>query len=398
MLIRRLPIIPTRAISRISYSQFHTTVVNLNKRITGCDHKGHDFAFVFDIDGVLIRGKKPILQAKPALEILNSHKIPYILMTNGGGVLERRKAEEVSEITQLNPPISPLQIVQSHTPLKALALHHAFNRVLVLGGDGDNARHVAKQYGFQDIIMPIDIVYNNPSVSPHHRYTQEEFDKFAQPIDVTKPIEAIFVLNDPRDLNSDMQIVQDLLNSENGLIGTKRNIHHNRNLHDPSIPIIFSNNDYVYANDYPLPRFGQGAFRIITERLYKITNGLKKHQHLNSLILGKPFKIQYDFAHHVLIDWQNKLINEDFNSEQILPILGSEPTNTPFKKIYMVGDNPASDIKGANDHGWESVLLKTGVYRDEDAIDTEAAKPTAGIFNNVEDAVITILESHGIKV
>ena len=54
-----------------------------------------------------------------------------------------------------------------------------------------------------------------------------------------------------------------------------RNIHHNRNLHDPSIPIIFSNNDYVYANDYPLPRFGQGAFRIITERLYKITNGLK---------------------------------------------------------------------------------------------------------------------------
>ena len=40
-------------------------------------------------------------------------------------------------------------------------------------------------------IMPIDIVYNNPSVSPHHRYTQEEFDKFAQPIDVTKPIEAI---------------------------------------------------------------------------------------------------------------------------------------------------------------------------------------------------------------
>ena len=115
MLIRRLPIIPTRAIPRISYSQFHTTVVNLNKGTTGCDHKGHDFAFVFDIDGFL-SGKKPILQAKPALEILNSHKIPYILMTNGGGVLERRKAEEVSEITQLNPPISPLQIVQSHTP------------------------------------------------------------------------------------------------------------------------------------------------------------------------------------------------------------------------------------------------------------------------------------------
>ena len=43
-------------------------------------------------------------------------------------------------------------------------------------------------------------------------------------------------------------------------------------------------------------------------------------------------------------------------------------------------------------------VIENWGYIDEDAIDTEAAKPTAGIFNNVEDAVITILESHGIKV
>ena len=63
----------------------------------------------------------------------------------------------------------------------------------------------------------------------------------------------------------------------------------------------------------------------------------------------------------------------------------------------MVGDNPESDIKGANDNGWESVLLRTGVYKDDD-YNTMVAKPTVGVFNNVEDAVIEILESHGIKV
>ncbi len=29
----------------------------------------------------------------------------------------------------------------------------------------------------------------------------------------------------------------------------------------------------------------------------------------------------------------------------------------------MVGDNPAADIAGANAHGWESILLRTGVYK-----------------------------------
>ena len=390
MILTRRSIISLRSIKRIPYHNFHTTIPRLNK----------DFAFVFDIDGVLIRGKKPILQAKPALDILNQHKIPYILMTNGGGVLEKVKADEVTEITGITPPISPLQVVQSHTPIKALALNHGFNRVLVIGGDGDNARVVAKDYGFKDIILPIDIVNDNPSVSPHHRFTKEDFARYAQPVDISKPIDAILVLNDPRDMNTDIQIVQDLLNSENGLIGTKRNIHHIRNLEEPAIPIIFSNNDYVYANDYNLPRFGQGEFRIITEKLYKVTNNLKKHQKLESFILGKPFKIQYDFAHHVLIDWNNKLIKDEHllgNVEQFLPQLGTEPNETPFKKIYMVGDNPESDIKGANDNGWESVLLRTGVYKDDD-YNTMVAKPTVGVFNNVEDAVIEILESHGIKV
>lgn len=35
-------------------------------------------------------------------------------------------------------------------------------------------------------------------------------------------------------------------------------------------------------------------------------------------------------------------------------------------RTALTPDNPASDIAGANAHGWHSVLLRTGVYRDKD--------------------------------
>ncbi|CAI5757917.1 unnamed protein product [Candida verbasci] len=350
-----------------------------------------NFAFVFDIDGVLIRGEKPIPQAKTALQLLNKHKIPYILMTNGGGVHEYEKAQEVERIHDNEIKIDPLQIVQSHTPMKALATSsNSFNRVLVVGGVNDNARKVALDYGFKDVIIPMDIVLTEPSISPHHTYSIEQLEKFATKMDLAKPIEAILVFNDPRDMSTDIQIVMDLLNSKHGLIGTKRDIYKVRDKKDPSIPIIFSNNDFVYSNDFSLPRFGQGAYRIIIKELYKEVMGLKEGENLNSLIMGKPFKIQYDFAHHVLINWQKE-------EKDTFPSLGHTPSSTPFKQIYMVGDNPASDIEGANLHGWESILLRTGVYKDEDW-DYIKAKPTVGVFDNVEDAIRKVLQDHGMKV
>lgn len=48
----------------------------------------------------------------------------------------------------------------------------------------------------------------------------------------------------------------------------------------------------------------------------------------------------------------------------------------------MIGDNPLSDIDGANRYGWKSVLLRTGVY----AGGEPAKKPTM-IADDVELAV-----------
>jgi ribonucleotide monophosphatase NagD (HAD superfamily) len=34
-----------------------------------------------------------------------------------------------------------------------------------------------------------------------------------------------------------------------------------------------------------------------------------------------------------------------------------------ISKFYMIGDNPAGDVKGANEIGWESILLRYFVYK-----------------------------------
>lgn len=337
-------------------------------------------AFVFDIDGVLLRGSKAIPEAPQALALLNEAKVPFILLTNGGGLLEQKRTEYLSD--KLNTELSPLQLVQSHTPMRAWAQSGKYKRVLVVGGDRDNARHAALDYGFPSVVTPMDIVKFNPAVSPHHRLTADELAQCALPIDPAVPLDAVLVFNDPRDMATDVQIVCDVLNSDGGRIGTLRR----EKSPTPAVPIVFSNNDYLWANDYGLPRFGQGAFRMTIERLYYETNQCE----LQRTILGKPFRIQHDYAHWVLIEWDKIL--HGHTPHGFMPVLDEAPTNLPFSDIYMVGDNPASDIHGANTAGWQSILLRTGVYKGLDW-DTTEHRPTVGVFDNVLASVEHVLSS-----
>lgn len=347
-----------------------------------------DKGFVFDIDGVLMRGSTPIPEAPQALKLLNEAKIPFILMTNGGGTLEKARTEFLS--SKLGVDLHPDQIVQSHTPMKVWAKSGELDRVLIVGGKEDLPRYVAQEYGFKDVVLPLDIVRQIPSIAPYHRNSKEQLDKWSRPdVDLSKKFDAILVFNDSRDMAADLQIVADLLNSENGVIGTRRPIEQWGE--KPSVPIVFSNNDFEWANDYPLPRFGQGAFRMTVERVYNEMNRLSGTQNLQRTILGKPFKVQHDFAHFVLIDQYNK-IHGAGSSESKLPKLHEAPATLPFKSIYMVGDNPLSDIAGANACGWESVLLRTGVYKDSQWPVTEH-RPSIGVFDNVLAAVSHITKN-----
>lgn len=66
------------------------------------------FGLLFDIDGVLVRGKTPIPAAKKAFQKLVDSNgqfiIPVVFVTNAGNCLRQKKADQLSHI--LGVPVS----------------------------------------------------------------------------------------------------------------------------------------------------------------------------------------------------------------------------------------------------------------------------------------------------
>lgn len=67
-----------------------------------------DYALAFDIDGVLMLGTNAIPAGAKALQLLEKRKIPYILLTNGGGKWEPDRVAELSDRLGVNVfPLHP---------------------------------------------------------------------------------------------------------------------------------------------------------------------------------------------------------------------------------------------------------------------------------------------------
>ncbi|KAH7144250.1 HAD-like domain-containing protein [Dactylonectria estremocensis] len=323
--------------------------------------KAKNMAFAFDIDGVLVHGDRLIPEGARALEILNGDnelgiKIPHIFLTNGSGKIETARCAQLSQI--LRNPVSTDQFIQSHTPMSALSEY--YRTVLVVGGEGYRCREVAEQYGFHNIVVPNDIIAWDQTIAPYRVFTDEE-RATSRPRDFTKIcIEAIMVFSDSRDYATDMQIIMDLLRSRNGRLGTVAD--------DPvseRIPIYFSQGDLLCPTEHPQPRMSQGAFRIGLEAMYKAMTGVD----LERVVYGKPELATYKYADEVLTSWMQEL-----HGEEKLP-----------QNIYMIGDNPASDIIGGNEYGWNTCLVRSGVFQGGDNDENNPAN--FGVFPTVLDAV-----------
>ncbi len=326
-----------------------------------------DMAFAFDIDGVLVHGDRLIPEGKRVLEILNGDnelgiKIPHIFLTNGSGKIEAERCDQLSQILQ--SPISTEQFIQSHTPMSALREY--YETVLIVGGEKYKCRDVAKTYGFKNIIVPNDIYAADKHISPLKEFWTDEQETTSTPRDFSKvKIDAILVFSDSRDYATDLQIIIDLLLSDGGVLGTKAK--------DPlanRIPIYFSQGDLLCPTEFPTPRMSQGTFRIALEAIYKSLTGFE----LERVVYGKPELATYKFADEVMSSWMDTIHNEER-----LP-----------KNVYMIGDNPQSDIVGGNMYGWNTCLVRTGVYQGEGNDDENPA--SFGVFNNVLEVVTAAMK------
>nr|OQO19792.1 hypothetical protein B0A51_11764 [Rachicladosporium sp. CCFEE 5018] len=316
------------------------------------------------IDGVLLRSSTPIPSARSAL--LHLHKLDIELDTS--------------------------LLVQSHTPFAELTHLHS-KTVLVAGGDGSKCADVARSYGFENVVTPGDILTAHPEIWPFARNFLDYYSSFARPLPSADPlkVDAIFVYNDPRDWGLDSTILLDLLLSSKGVLGTlspkngDASLPNNGYLQDSQPHLYYSNPDLWWASAHPLPRLGQGGFQHAFAGLWdKVTSGAE----LAHTLIGKPSQATYEFAERRLRAHRKTLF-------------GAPGLNNPLRRVYMVGDNPESDIRGANAYDspygsqWRSLLVKTGVFSGSHGDEApEYARPDA-LVQNVGEAVKWALSNSG---
>jgi HAD superfamily hydrolase (TIGR01456 family) len=349
------------------------------------------------IDGVLVRSAEPIPGAASTLKFLQQAGIPFMLLTNGGG---RHESDRVTDLSsKLDVQLDTSNFMQSHTPFAELV--HGENSlrnkcIMVVGGEHGRARDVAERYGFKNVVCPGDIYAAHPELWPFSRvFLRDYYAQFARPlprpINPASPqdslkIDAVFVYNDPRDWGLDLQLILDVLLSREGVLGTYSSkngdvsLPNSGYLQDGQPPLYFSNADLLWAADYHLSRLGQGGFQAALEGTWRAVTANKANKsppEMYKTVIGKPYRETYLFAEKQLLRHRESIFGKD--------------SATTVKRVYMIGDNPESDIRGANEFRspsgieWLSLLTRTGVYKD-----IEGRRPTyepTAIVDDVRTAV-----------
>ncbi|KAJ4849334.1 hypothetical protein Tsubulata_047329 [Turnera subulata] len=323
------------------------------------------FGIAFDIDGVILRGSTPIGGSPQALARLYAD--------SGGGIPESRRATELSKL--LGVKILPSQVLQGHSPFKNL-LQRYENQLIIATGKGEPAV-VMSEYGFKKVISLDDYASLFENIDPVSQYkkwtTKQVLARSSLAVNSvpknnasSEAVKAVFVVSDPVDWGRDIQVLCDILRS-GGLPGE-----YNGSEHQP--PLYFAADDLQYQAAFPSERLGMGAFRIALESVFNRIH----HNPLNYVSFGKPNPFVFKNAEAVMRQLHpSSHINEDTESH-------------PFKTLYMIGDNPSVDIKGARQagHPWFSILTRTGVFRGKD---NHEEFPADLVVDTVEEAVDYIL-------
>ncbi|NXB29810.1 HDHD5 hydrolase, partial [Eulacestoma nigropectus] len=300
------------------------------------------FGFLFDIDGVLVRGKTPIPAAKTAFrKLVNSQGqflVPVVFVTNAGNCLRQKKADQLSHL--LGVPISQDQVMMSHSPLRMFKRYH--EKCVLVSGQGP-LLDIAQDLGF---CQPITI-----DTLREKRPLLDAVDHDRRPnvlvsVDFCfKPL-SVVLFGEPVRWETSLQLIIDVLLTS----GYPGNPYEQENY--PHIPVLACNMDLMWVAEAQSPRFGHGTFMVCLENIYKkITGKELKYEAL----MGKPSRLTYQYAEHLI-------------RAQALQRSWEQPIQT----LYAVGDNLMTDVYGAN--LWEnelasaaaarcrSVLVCTGVY------------------------------------
>ncbi|KAK4492012.1 hypothetical protein RD792_002800 [Penstemon davidsonii] len=339
------------------------------------------FGIAFDIDGVLLRGDSPIGGSPQALRRLYDRsgnlRVPYVFLTNGGGVPESERATDLTKL--LTVDVLASQVIQGHSPFKQLVKRFE-NELIIAVGKGEPAS-VMSEYGFKNVLSMDEYASYFENIDPLEQYKswikKQADNKQCSSRDITmrndscsQRVQAVFIVSDSVDWSRDIQVLCDIL-STGGLPGREIS---------SQPPLYFANDDLSYQGLFPTERLGMGAFRIALESIFNRINP----NPLEYTSYGKPNPSVFRNAENVLMQVAASNINHHSH--------GQCPT---FKTLYMIGDNPAVDIKGARQAGqpWFSILTRTGVFKEDK---NHIVYPADLVVDTVEEAVDYILRKESL--
>ncbi|XP_033824973.1 haloacid dehalogenase-like hydrolase domain-containing 5 [Periophthalmus magnuspinnatus] len=277
------------------------------------------FGLLFDIDGVLVRGRLPIPAAKKAFsKLVNSQGqfvVPVVFVTNAGNCLRQTKAAQLSHI--LGVQIAPDQVIMSHSPLRMFKKYH--NKCVLVSGQGP-VLEIAKNLGFNNVIS-IDMLRESfplLDMVDHNRRPKLP----SSPVGNLPKVEAVVLFGEPIRWETNLQLIIDVLLTG----GNLSSVHQTQKT--PHLPLLACNMDLMWMAEAHSPRFGHGTFLVCLENIYKkITGEELKYEAL----MGKPSELTYHFAEYLIRcqamerEWKN-----------------------PITSLYAIGDNLMTDIYGAN--------------------------------------------------
>ncbi|KAF6723280.1 Cat eye syndrome critical region protein 5 [Oryzias melastigma] len=290
-------------------------------------------------------GGTPIPAAKRIFRNLvdrrGQYKVPVVFVTNAGNCMRQAKAEHLShllevevtaiisiiisslvsllcsDLTCLLMQVSPDQVMLSHSPLRAFSQFH--KKHVLVSGQGP-VEDVAHNLGFEDIVT-IDMLRQAYPVLDMVDQSRRPKDSIP-PTRGLRPIEAIVLFGEPIRWETNLQLIVDVLLTNGDPDRPWSTAQH------PHIPVLACNMDLLWMAEAKNPRFGHGMFLVCLENLYqKVTGRELKYEAL----IGKPSVVTYNYA-ELLIRQQAKKLG----------------WSGPVKRLYAIGDNPMSDVYGAN--------------------------------------------------
>lgn len=204
-----------------------------------------EFGLVFDIDGVLVRGRTLLPQTKDCIKLITDSNgnfiVPTIFLTNAGNEMRSSKSAKLSNL--LGVHVKPEQVVMSHSPLRLMKNFHT-KRCLISGQGPIN--EIAKNLGFKNLITVDDLRQHYPQldVVDHKRRLHAP----CTTAHYLPPIEALILFGEPVRWETNIQLIIDVLMC-NGRLDQPTKKFPLQNL-----PIIACNSDFVWMSEAPLPR------------------------------------------------------------------------------------------------------------------------------------------------